>query len=297
MNSISSASELTGYRKRVILRQSISSATIEIADIEFDGSEFEGIEERSLLRWRTRPHGADMAWSFDRERGYTSIGNLMFLPANMPFKAKPGIVTKSHRNLLCQFGSELDQRISEQAGAWTQGQLAVVSDIRCHQIEFTLQRLSHELMHPGPASVLLLEGLLATLAVDIGRYFYRSEHSDLAALSGNRRVTFSESELQRIKDFIHGARGGCPTSAQLADLCGMTISSFRFRFKQATGTSVHSFVEQLQLQRAKNMLINTNMLMKEIAYELGFTHQATFTSSFRRMTGLSPSEYRTAQMH
>lgn len=297
MNTSANASQPGGYRKHVILTQSISSATIEIADIEFDGSEFEGVERRSLLRWRTKPHGADMTWSFDHERHYTSVGNLMFLPANLPFKAKPGIATKSHRNLLCQFGSELDARISEQAGPWTKGQLAVISDIRSDQIEFTLQRLSHELMHPGFASSLLLESLLATLAVDIGRYFHRVEHNDPPPIAASRRCTLSENDLQRIKDFIHGARGGCPTSGQLADLCGMTISSFRLHFKQATGTSVHNFVEQLQLQRAKNMLINTSMLMKEIAYELGFTHQATFTSSFRRMTGLSPSEYRMAQVH
>lgn len=45
------------------------------------------------------------------------------------------------------------------------------------------------------------------------------------------------------------------------------------------------------------MLINSTMLMKEIAYELGFTHQATFTSSFRGLVGMSPSDYRTAHLN
>ena len=74
----------------------------------------------------------------------------------------------------------------------------------------------------------------------------------------------------------------------------MSASTFRQRFKQTTGKSLHAYVEEVRLARAKAFLSDTEKSMKEIAYELSFTHQATFTASFRRATGMSPSQYRAA---
>jgi AraC family transcriptional regulator len=164
-------------------------------------------------------------------------------------------------------------------------------DISCGRIDGGMQRIAHELTHPGFATELLIESLLTSLAVDLCRYF--SDTAEEAPASGPRGL--SAVHLRRVTDFITSAREGVPTSAKLADLCGLPPSSFRQRFKQSTGQSIHSYVEEVRLARAKAFLTDTEMSMKEIAYELGFTHQATFTTSFRRATGVPPSEYR--QMH
>lgn len=135
---------------------------------------------------------------------------------------------------------------------------------------------------------------LRQIAVDIGRYLQSQQITDVPTSLSSAKNGISRNDLRQIDDFIRHPRGRCPTSDQLAALCDMTLSTFRLRFKRRTGKSVHRYVEEMQLERAKLLLINSDMMMKEIAWELGFTHQATFTSSFRRVTGLSPSEYRLA---
>ncbi len=284
-----------GYNQHVFVERATTGASIEIVDYEFDGSELSGCEDRSLLRWRLAPDYFSSSWRLARQPEFVKLGKLMFLPGRVPFRAQPSNPLRSSRNLVCHFQPELEQQIMGDPDDWSPEQLAECQDIRCGRIELTLRRMWQEMMHPGFANELLLDGLLATLAVDISRYFRRI--GPVGDDSPKRASALSKADLQRIIDFIHSARGGCPTASQLASVCGMNLSSFRNRFKMTTGTSVHSFVEDIQLERAKGLLVNSGMLMKEIAYELGFTHQATFTSSFRRLVGMSPSEYRTAHLN
>lgn len=279
-----------GYNKQVFVERAASGASIEIVDYEFDGTELEGCEDRSLLRWRLAPDYFSSSWQLNRQPEFVKLGKLMFLPGRVPFRARPSNPLRSSRNLVCHFQPELEQQIMGNFSGWDETQLAECQNISCGRTELTLRRMLQEMMHPGFASELLLDGLLATLVVDISRYFRRV--GPLEDELPERPSALSKADMQRIVDFIHGARGGCPTASQLAGVCGMNLSSFRNRFKLTTGQSVHSFVEEIQLERAKGLLVNSGMLMKEIAYELGFTHQATFTSSFRRLVGMSPSEYR-----
>lgn len=284
-----------GYHKHVFVERATSGAAIEIVDYEFDGSELEGCEDQSLLRWRITPDYFSSSWRLGRRHDFVKLGKLMFLPGRVPFRARPSNPLRSTRNLVCHFQPELERQMLGELENWSDKQLAECQDIRCGRIELTLRRLWQEMLHPGFANELLIDGLLATLVVDISRYFRRM--GPVADDLPKRTSALSNADLQRVLDFIHSARGGCPTAGQLAAVCGMNLSSFRNRFKLTTGQSVHSYVEEVQLERAKDLLVNSGMLMKEIAYELGFTHQATFTSSFRRLTDMSPSEYRAAHLN
>lgn len=284
-----------GYHKHVFVERAISGAAIEIVDYEFDGTELEGCEDRSLLRWRLAPDYFSSSWQLAHQPQFVKLGKLMFLPGRVPFRTRPSNALRSSRNLVCHFRPELEQQILGDYDDWSEAQFAGCQDVRCGRIEQTMRRLGQEMMHPGFANELLLEGLMSTLVVDISRYFRRV--GPIVDDTPRRASALSRADLQRIVDFIQSARGGCPTASQLAAVCGMNLSSFRNRFKLTTGRSVHSYVEEVQLDRAKDLLVNSGMLMKEIAYELGFTHQATFTSSFRRLVGMSPSDFRTAHLN
>ncbi|WP_242128690.1 helix-turn-helix transcriptional regulator [Sphingobium sp. Sx8-8] len=289
------AQQHAGFQKQVFVKRAVSGASIEIADFEFDGTELVGCEDRSLLRWRLAPDYFSSYWQLPRRREYVKLGNLMFLTGRVPYRTRPSNPLRFSRNLLCHFEPELESRILDDCRQGGRPAFSEFQDIRCGRIELTLRRMLQEMMQPGFASELLLDGLLAALVVDICRYFRRDMPE---ALETSRRCgMLSKTDLQKIVDFIHDARGGCPTVSQLANVCGINLSTFRSRFKSTTGRSVHSYVEEVQLERAKDLLLNSGMLMKEIAYDLGFTHQATFTSSFRRLVGMSPSDYRDAHRH
>ena len=63
-------------------------------------------------------------------------------------------------------------------------------------------------------------------------------------------------------------------------------------FKQATGETPYHYYRKYKLVQAEQMLIYSDTAIKEIALTLGYTHTASFCSQFKKMFGVSPSEYR-----
>lgn len=64
------------------------------------------------------------------------------------------------------------------------------------------------------------------------------------------------------------------------------------RFKKETGQSLNSFVDELRLNEAQNLLRNSELKIYEISQITGFHDPDYFTAKFRKRTGLSPSDYR-----
>lgn len=83
---------------------------------------------------------------------------------------------------------------------------------------------------------------------------------------------------------------------QLAEDLNMSYSNFRKMFKKHTGESPHQYYLDLKLMRAKELLITTNMSIKEIAYELNFQTVYYFSRIFKRKMNLTPSEVRNPTM-
>jgi AraC family transcriptional regulator len=65
-------------------------------------------------------------------------------------------------------------------------------------------------------------------------------------------------------------------------------------FKAATGEAPHGFLQRRRMERAKRLLIETQMPVAELALACGFSSQSHFTVSFRKHVGLTPSKYRAA---
>lgn len=69
-------------------------------------------------------------------------------------------------------------------------------------------------------------------------------------------------------------------------------SWFRRMFKNYTGLSPRQYCLQLKIMRARELLLSTNLSVKEISYELGFESIHYFSRMFKQKTGKSPSEFR-----
>jgi AraC-like DNA-binding protein len=74
----------------------------------------------------------------------------------------------------------------------------------------------------------------------------------------------------------------------------VNASSFYFckLFKKSTGINFIDYVSRLRIQKAKNLLINPNCQVSEIAFEVGFQSLTHFNRVFKKMNGQSPSRYR-----
>ena len=85
------------------------------------------------------------------------------------------------------------------------------------------------------------------------------------------------------------------TVQQMAQLCAMSTSSFKRKFKETYHESPKKFVAEKKLEKAKNLLKNSSERISTIAYDCGFDTISTFNRSFKSKIGISPSEYRLAQ--
>lgn len=79
---------------------------------------------------------------------------------------------------------------------------------------------------------------------------------------------------------------------EVAEKLCLSYSSFRKTFKEYTGFSPARFINEVRMSKAKELLTNTAMSIKEIAYNVGYNNHDYFFTAFRHMTGQTPAEYR-----
>lgn len=76
-----------------------------------------------------------------------------------------------------------------------------------------------------------------------------------------------------------------------ADMCFLSVGRFHKVFKSHTGMTPIEYINNIRVSRAKELLINTDMRMSEIAEKVGFSEQNYFSRIFKKHTGLSPKKY------
>lgn len=79
---------------------------------------------------------------------------------------------------------------------------------------------------------------------------------------------------------------------ELAGRCALSASHFSHVFRSCTGVPVFEYVNRVRIGRACLLLRNSNQSVLEIAYQVGYNNISFFNRYFRRVMGMSPTEYR-----
>jgi AraC-like DNA-binding protein/ligand-binding sensor protein len=98
--------------------------------------------------------------------------------------------------------------------------------------------------------------------------------------------------ITRAKQFIHEHQTEDLTLARVAQAVNTSTYYFCKMFKKTTGLHFTDYLSRVRVEKAKNLLINPNLRVSEIAYEVGFQSLTHFNRVFRKMVGESPSDYR-----
>ncbi len=78
----------------------------------------------------------------------------------------------------------------------------------------------------------------------------------------------------------------------LAELCGLSLNYFSLCFKNTFGETPKVYITKMRLSKAKTLLEFSNMPIKEVSKICGFQKFNSFSCSFKKYIGISPSEYR-----
>jgi AraC-like DNA-binding protein len=99
-------------------------------------------------------------------------------------------------------------------------------------------------------------------------------------------------QLLRARDLADARYFDELTTDDLANGAGFSRAYFIREFRKAFGESPHSYLLTRRLERAAALLRNTDRSVAEICMDVGLSSVGSFTTSFRRMYGQSPTAYR-----
>lgn len=138
----------------------------------------------------------------------------------------------------------------------------------------------------GAERMIALIGILNQLAADDAAVPLSSP--DFApALDG-----MSASRMDTIHEYISETYSGDFNHRGLAERVGMKPSALSHYFRRTLGTTLSAFLAEYRIGQACRRLIVTDKSVCEIAFECGFEGLSGFNSWFRRLRGMSPSEFR-----
>jgi AraC-like DNA-binding protein len=100
--------------------------------------------------------------------------------------------------------------------------------------------------------------------------------------------------LLRAKDLADARYSEPLEVADLAQAAGLSRAHFSREFRRTFGLSPHAYLLTRRLERAAALLRNTDRSVGEICLDVGLQGLGSFTTSFKRTYGKTPTEYRAA---
>jgi AraC-like DNA-binding protein len=104
-----------------------------------------------------------------------------------------------------------------------------------------------------------------------------------------------DAALARISSIVDYLTEHYPEPFSMADLCqrvGMSESAFSRSFRRATGNTFTDFVNRLRINKACQLLMETDRYITNVCYDVGFNNVANFNRRFLQIKGQTPKEFR-----
>ena len=216
---------------------------------------------------------------------------VMFNPAQNYLRIRTNLSKDNCRMLVlaiqpalmsCRSGLEIDL-----AAVQFQQQIGLNDEGVCQ----ALIAMRQEIETPGISSAFYIDTLLFLLLTRLIRC--------ASNLAPPRLPTFAKGglpnwRLKRAIEILEGDPAKVPSLSEVARLIGLHPTSFCRGFKQSTGSTPHRYLLAHRVNRAKEMMNDPRPSLTEIALDCGFGSSSRFSVVFKRITGVSPRDFRRA---
>ena len=162
-----------------------------------------------------------------------------------------------------------------------------LSNNHCTNISTIMQQIMHEDKSPDGESQFLRSLLTMELFVWLSRSLREQWESNLSS-KGHKLQEILESARSYIQNNYNN-------DISLSDIAGyvyLSTSHFARAFKKQYGKSPIQYLLGVRIEKAKELLEETNLKVGDIAAAVGFSAQQRFNDIFKKHLGVSPSEYR-----
>lgn len=123
-------------------------------------------------------------------------------------------------------------------------------------------------------------------ALDIGR----DSQSQFAIFRGQKN--HGDERIRKVQDYIEEHYEDKITIDSLANLINTGRRTFERRFKEATNNTPIEYIQRVRIEAAKKSFEASRKNVSEIMFDVGYTDTKAFRDTFKKITGLTPIEYR-----
>ncbi len=218
--------------------------------------------------------------------GFCGKGNIAIAPAKVPFFAR---WNGENQFLEIRMASHFIARVARETLTKNPSALELLLGFRMRdpQLEAIAMLLFTELQQENPGNRLYIESLSNILAVHLLRQ-YTTAKPDVPIYEGG----LSQRQLMQVLDYINDYLHQDIKLTDLAALLDMSQYHFSYLFKQATGISPYQYLLQQRIERAKQLLKQSDRSIADIASTCGFNSHSHLSKQFRQLTGTTPKAYR-----
>ena len=167
-------------------------------------------------------------------------------------------------------------------------ELAPLFNLEDDQLEHLLRALLAVARDGSGADVLMGELLVNAACVRLAKRYAVSKLNIVP-----RRGGLPKARLKRVLEYIDANLDKNITLSELAGIANMSLYYFAVLFRQSTGLSPHRYILNQRVElRAKELLRDPRLSVLDVSINVGFEHQNNFARAFRRVIGVSPTQFR-----
>lgn len=151
--------------------------------------------------------------------------------------------------------------------------------------------LSNELVEEEAGQEIVITAQVEQLVVHLLRHHANVRRSDELELS---RVGLVDRRIRRAVELMHAHMDRDLPIEELAAAAYLSPFHFARLFKKLTGASPHAYLANLRVQRAQQLLSETDLSISELSARVGYSSPSHFSKAFRQATGLTPRAFRSS---
>ena len=207
-------------------------------------------------------------------------GSVAVNPEGSSIKCRTGNVNSEFLGI--SFGAEMLTQALDDCGA-SASCLRIFPNLEHPEFMSLGRAMRTFLVNPGGRNSLYGETLSLAILLNVV--------ATLGKRSAAKATGFNRAQIKRVCDYIEDNLDASLGLQELSSLADVSVYHFSRGFRKTTGLSVHQYVIERRVSRARELLAQEDSLA-DVAYAVGFSSQAHMTDVFRKKLGVTPGRYR-----